>query len=268
MALALRAPECTLSLIVPCYNEEATIEATLDALDHLADRLLGRGVGVEVVAVDDASSDGTVERLASYATAEHMRLVVVRHERNRGKGAAIRTARAHCTGDIVVIQDADLEYDPADIPTLIAPIVDGRADAVIGSRFRGSAETRVLYFWHRVGNGVLTLLSNMVTDLNLTDMETGYKAFSREAFRIMQLTSSRFGIEPEIIARLSQMGARVYEVPIRYHGRTYAEGKKITWRDGAAALVHILRARASARRQMRLPERQRMLTPRYSALVS
>lgn len=264
MRIATAEPACTLSLVVPCYNEEATIDGTLEALYALEARLLDMGVGMEVVAVDDASGDGTAERLEAHAAARRMRLVVVRHARNRGKGAAIQTARAHCTGDIVVIQDADLEYDPVDIPLLIAPIVDGRADAVIGSRFGGSGEKRVLYFWHRVGNGALTILSNMFTDLNLTDMETGYKALSREAFRAMHLTNCRFGIEPEMVARLAQMGARVYEVPIRYHGRTYAEGKKITWRDGVAALGHILRARATAGRQGRLPQPRRALTPRWT----
>jgi glycosyltransferase involved in cell wall biosynthesis len=198
---------------------------------------------------------------------------LARHDVNRGKGAALRTGRDRVSGDIVIIQDADLEYDPDDIPRLIAPIVDGRADAVIGSRFGGSGEHRVLYFWHRVANGALTLLSNMLTDINLTDMESGYKAFTRDVFRTMHLTNDRFGIEPEIVARLSQMRARIYEIPISYHGRTYEEGKKITWRDGLAALGHIVRARLTARRQRRLeprpaPTRRSRATPPARAAIS
>jgi glycosyltransferase involved in cell wall biosynthesis len=245
-----------LSIVVPCYNEAPTIEGTLDALDGLRDRLTP-AIQVEIVAVDDGSRDGTADIIeARSRRAAHVRLV--RHAVNSGKGSAIRTARDHVRGDVVVIQDADLEYDPQDIPALIAPILSGAADAVLGSRFAGAGAHRVLYFWHRIGNGVLTLLSNMLTDLNVTDMETGYKAFRGEAFRLMHLTRSRFGIEPEMIARLSQMGARVYEVPISYHGRTYAEGKKITWRDGAAAIVHMFSARLTARRQPRLPVRARV----------
>jgi glycosyltransferase involved in cell wall biosynthesis len=176
----------------------------------------------------------------------------VTHKNNRGKGAAIQTSRSFVNGNIVVIQDADTEYNPEDIPLLIAPIVSGKADAVLGSRFSGAGTTRVLYFWHRVGNGWLTLMSNMFTNLNVTDMETGYKAFTRDAFLNMHLTRPRFGIEPEMIARLSQMGGRVYEVPISYYGRTYADGKKITWRDGAAAIYHILHAAFTRSRQQQL----------------
>ncbi|MGH7719582.1 MAG: glycosyltransferase family 2 protein [Gemmatimonadaceae bacterium] len=262
MTLFSTLPSVTLSVIVPCYNEEATIDGTLDALDALEERLSESGIAVEVIAVDDHSTDGTLARLRARATGREGRLVVARHDVNQGKGAAIVTARSHVTGDIVLVQDADLEYDPVDVPKLIGPILDGRADAVLGTRFGGSGAKRVLYFWHRVGNGALTLLSNMFTDLNVTDMETGYKAFSREVFRVMHLTNRRFGIEPEMVARLSQMGARVYEVPISYHGRTYAEGKKITWRDGVAAIMHIVRARFSAGAQRRLSPRRFVRTPR------
>jgi glycosyltransferase involved in cell wall biosynthesis len=246
-----------LSILIPCYNEEATIDATLDAVAAFAERM-APSLEVQVVTVDDASRDGTASRLQARAdTWDEGEFVFAQHPVNRGKGAAIQTARMHTTGDIVVIQDADLEYDPVDIPALIQPILEERADAVLGTRFGGSGAHRVLYFWHRMGNGGLTFLSNMFTNLNLTDMEVGYKAFRLEAFRLMHLTNQRFGIEPEIVARLSQMGARVYEVPISYHGRTYAEGKKITWRDGVAALGHILRAHLSSGSQRRLPVRMR-----------
>ncbi|MDQ3699164.1 MAG: glycosyltransferase family 2 protein [Gemmatimonadota bacterium] len=251
MAALRSARPVLLSLVMPCYNEESTIDAAIDAIDALAEQL-GPGIALEIVAVDDASSDGTFSRLSHQAGARGGAFKVVRHSENRGKGAAIQSARKAATGDIIIIQDADLEYDPVDIPRLIAPILAGRADAVIGSRFIGGGEHRVLYFWHRVANGILTLLSNMLTDLNLTDVETGYKAFTRGAFANMHLTNARFGIEPEIVARLAQMRARVYEVPVSYYGRTYAEGKKITWRDGIAAIGHILRARLSARSQPRL----------------
>ena len=244
--------ERTLSVLIPCYNEAATIDRTLDAVAALGRKLASDGITLQIVAVDDCSRDGTWERLTKRAEGSGGMMKIARHEVNRGKGSAIQTARGASTGDIVVIQDADLEYDPSDIPALIAPILDGYADAVCGTRFGGSAAHRVLYFYHRMGNGALTFLSNMFTNLNLTDMEVGYKAFTRDAFRIMHLTRERFGIEPEIVARLSQMGARVYEVPISYHGRTYAEGKKITWRDGIAAFWHILVASWTAASQERL----------------
>ncbi len=245
----------TLSVLIPCYNESTTIDRTLNAVLQLGDALAPSGLALQIVAVDDASRDGTVDRLSARAQESGGALVVARHPENRGKGAAIQTAREHATGDMVIIQDADLEYNPSDIPAMIAPILDGRADAVLGSRFAGGGAHRVLYFWHSLGNRGLTILSNMFTNLNLTDMEVGYKAFTMDAFRIMRLTNPRFGLEPEIVARLSQMGARVYEVPISYHGRTYAEGKKITWRDGIAALFHILRAHSSGALQPRLADK-------------
>jgi glycosyltransferase involved in cell wall biosynthesis len=251
--LTLRDTPITLSVLIPCYNEAATIDRTLDAVMALGDQLSPTGIVLQIVAVDDASKDATFSRLTERAKNAGGRMVVARHEQNRGKGAAIQTARDHATGDIAIIQDADLEYHPGDIPAVIAPILDGKADAVVGTRF-GAGSHRVLYFWHRLGNGGLTLLSNMFTNLNLTDMEVGYKAFTKRTFKLMHLTNPRFGIEPEIVARLAQMGARVYEVPISYHGRTYAEGKKITWKDGVAAFFHILRARLSSSKQQPLSD--------------
>lgn len=249
----------TLTLVIPCYNEAATIQATIAAVRTLGATLRSSGIAIEVIAVDDASTDRT-QTLLHELSAEDDTLRVVSHPANRGKGGAIQTARQHVTGDIVVIQDADLEYDPTDIPGLIRPILQGHADAVLGTRFGGSGAHRVLYFWHRIGNGVLTLLSNTFTNLNVTDMETGYKAFTRQVFMNMHLTRARFGIEPEIVARLGQMGARVYEVPINYYGRTYAEGKKITWRDGIAAFWHIVHAHVTAQAQPPLPSVPRAST--------
>jgi len=225
--------DVTLSVLVPAYNEGATVE-------HIMDRLALVPLRLEIVAVNDGSSDDTgahLDRLQALGKVHK----VVHHPVNRGKGAAIRTAIATATGDIMVVQDADLEYDPAELPDLIVPILDGRADAVFGSRFTGGGPHRVLYFWHRVGNGLLTLLSNMMTDLNLTDMETCYKMVRSDVMKSLVLTTDRFGFEPEITARLSQARARIYEMAISYSGRTYAEGKKIGWKDGIAAFWHILR---------------------------
>lgn len=256
----------TLSVLIPCYNEAATIDRTFDAVLEQRERLLELGLMLQIVAVDDASRDGTYDRLVERARCADGMIITARHEVNQGKGAAIQTARAHATGDIAIIQDADLEYDPVDIPRVLGPILEGQADAVIGTRFSGGGVHRVLYFWHRIGNLGVTLLSNIFTNLNLTDMEAGYKAFTMPAFRLMHLTNTRFGIEPEIVARLSQMGARVYEVPISYHGRTYAEGKKLTWHDGVAAVGHILRAHYSRGKQAKLVPTP--IAPRESGAAS
>lgn len=238
-----RATLC-LSVLVPVYNERDTIEV-------LIARVRAVPLRVELICVDDGSTDGTRDMLgALYAAGRIDRLIL--HARNRGKGAAIRTALAASTGDVVIVQDADLEYDPADWPALLEPILDGKADAVFGSRFLGGAH-RVLYYWHAVGNRLLTTVSNMFTNLNLTDMETCYKAMRGELARSLHLTSDRFGFEPEITARLAQTGARIYEVPISYAGRTYGEGKKIGWRDGVAALGHIVRFNVFSRAPAGVP---------------
>jgi glycosyltransferase involved in cell wall biosynthesis len=223
---------CRLSVIVPVYNEELSVAASIS-------RLRAVPLNLEIIVVDDKSTDSTraiLEDLEREGMIDRLLL----HERNRGKGAAVRSGIAHATGAVTVVQDADLEYDPYELPRLLEPIVDGRADAVFGSRFLGSPR-RVLYFWHRVGNGFLTLLSNMFTNVNLTDMETCYKMVRTDLIKSLPLVSERFGIEPELTARLARARARIYEVPISYNGRTYAEGKKIGWRDGAAAIWHILR---------------------------
>jgi glycosyltransferase involved in cell wall biosynthesis len=219
-----------LSVVIPVYNERATIE-------EIVRRVEAAGMASEILIVDDASTDGTREWLAEHAPGRFRLLL---HERNRGKGRALRTGFEAAAGDIVLVQDADLEYDPADYPVILEPIVKGRADVVIGSRFLGGPH-RVLYFWHYVGNRLLTTFSNLFTNVNLTDMECCYKAFRIEILRQLDLRSERFGIEPELVARVAQLHCRIYEVPVSYHGRDYAAGKKITWKDGLAALWHILR---------------------------
>ena len=222
----------TLSVLIPVYNERATIETIITQVRTVP-------VRKQIICVDDCSTDGTADILRAMKSAGTIDTLIF-HEVNRGKGAAIRTALAASTGNVVIVQDADLEYDPADWPTLLDPIVDGRADAVFGSRFLGGPH-RVLYFWHSVGNTALTMFSNMLTNLNLTDMETCYKAVRGDLARSLHLTSDRFGFEPEITARLAQRDARIYEVPVSYAGRTYAEGKKINWKDGIAAFWHTLK---------------------------
>jgi glycosyltransferase involved in cell wall biosynthesis len=196
-------------------------------------------IRMEIIVVDDGSSDGTRDLLPELAKKGLIDQLVF-HERNSGKGAALRTGFAKATGDVVVVQDADLEYDPSELALLLEPILSGKADAVYGSRFLGGPH-RVLFFWHQVGNSFLTLLSNMFTDLNLTDMETCYKMVRRELLQSLPLSADRFGIEPELTARLAQSGAKIYELPISYHGRSYAEGKKIGWRDGFSAIWSIVK---------------------------
>jgi glycosyltransferase involved in cell wall biosynthesis len=227
-------PPMTLSVVVPVYNEVRTI---VDVIERVVKAPVG--LAKEIIVVDDASTDGTRQLLESMLTAE---VRVIFHDVNRGKGAAIRTGIAHASGDIVLIQDADQEYDPRDYPLLLEPILEDQADVVFGNRFHGGPH-RVLYFWHYAGNRILTLLTNVLTGLNVTDMEVGYKVFRHDVLRRLTLKSDRFGFEPEVTVKVAKLGCRVYEVPIRYYGRTYKEGKKITWRDGVAALFHIVHYR-------------------------
>jgi glycosyltransferase involved in cell wall biosynthesis len=224
-----------LSIIMPVYNESGTImEITAKVMAVKSD------YAKELIIVDDASTDGTRDILKTFLGRNEVQIVF--HDRNRGKGAAIRTALEHATGNIILIQDADTEYDPEDYERLLEPILKNKADVVYGNRFHGEAH-RVLYFWHYLGNQALTFLSNMITNINLHDMEVGYKAFRSDVLRRIQLRSDRFGFEPEVTVKVAKLGCRVYEVPISYHGRTYAEGKKITWRDGIKAIWCLLRYR-------------------------
>ncbi|MBM4294876.1 MAG: glycosyltransferase family 2 protein [Deltaproteobacteria bacterium] len=224
-----------LSIVMPVYNEK-------DTLEEIMRQVQASPYDKEVIAVDDASKDGSRAILGRLAQ-QYENLKVFYHDRNQGKGAALRTAFAQVTGDVVIIQDADLEYRPADYPALLEPIEQGVADVVYGSRLVGARPHRVLYFWHYMGNKVVTTLSNMFTNLNLSDMEVGYKVFKAEVLKDIRIKSNRFGVEPELTAKVAKKGVRIYEVPISYHGRDYAHGKKITWRDGIAAIFHILRFR-------------------------
>jgi glycosyltransferase involved in cell wall biosynthesis len=222
-----------ISIVIPCYNEKNTIKQIVEAV---------RAAPIEnkeIIVVDDYSQDGTQAVLKDKISDMVDRIIY--HPVNRGKGAALRSGFAAATGDIILVQDADLEYSPKDYPALLEPIISGNADAVLGSRFMGGRPHRVLFFWHMAGNKFLTLLSNMFTNLNLTDMETGYKAFKASLIKSIQIEEDRFGVEPEIIAKLARKGCRIYEVGISYSGRTYAEGKKINWKDGVYALYAIIK---------------------------
>jgi glycosyltransferase involved in cell wall biosynthesis len=221
------------SIVIPCYNERNTIEKIVETVRNAPLE------NKEIVIVDDGSQDGTQsvlkERISQIVDQ------IIYHPVNRGKGAALRSGFAAASGDIILVQDADLEYDPADYPVLLEPLMSGKADAVFGSRFMGGRPHRVLFFWHMAGNRFLTLLSNIFTNLNLTDVETGYKAFKAPLIKAIQIEEDRFGVEPEITAKLARTGCRIYEVGISYSGRTYAEGKKINWKDGLRAIYAILR---------------------------
>ena len=228
----------TLSIVIPVFNEVNTLK---EVIGRVREVHLPQVARREIVIVDDYSTDGTRDLLATYKDQNGFKIVF--HDRNRGKGAALRTGIAETTGSIVLIQDADLEYDPQEYPKLMAPLLGGKADVVYGSRFAGGESKRVLYFWHSVGNKFLTTLSNMFTNINLTDMETCYKVFRGEVIRSIRIEEDRFGFEPEVTSKVARMGCRIYEVGISYSGRTYAEGKKINWKDGVRAVWCILKYR-------------------------
>ena len=221
-----------LSIIIPCYNESKTINSLIEAVKKSPVKKR------EIIIVDDGSKDGTRDILSELNDPE---VRVIFHAQNQGKGAALRTGFNEAKGDICIVQDADLEYDPQEFQIVIQPILDGKADVVFGSRFQGGRPHRVVYFWHRIGNGLLTLMSNFFTDLNLSDMETCYKAFRREVIQSINIKENRFGFEPEVTAKISKMNIRIYEVGISYYGRTYDEGKKIGWRDGFRAIYCIIK---------------------------
>ena len=221
-----------LSIIIPCYNESKTILSLIEAVKK------SPVTNREIIVVDDGSNDGSTDILNKLQDPE---VCVIFHAKNKGKGAALRTGFQAAKGDICIVQDADLEYDPQEFPLVIQPILDGKADVVFGSRFQSGRPHRVVYFWHRIGNGLLTLMSNLFTDLNLSDMETCYKAFRREVIQSVNIRENRFGFEPEVTAKISKMNIRIYEVGISYYGRTYDEGKKIGWKDGVRAIYCILK---------------------------
>ncbi|HZP84531.1 MAG TPA: glycosyltransferase family 2 protein [Chthonomonadaceae bacterium] len=236
LARLAKPQDYTLSVLIPVYNERETL---LEILERVRDVEIKK----EIVLVDDGSQDGTRDLMRDLIEGKYPDVKVVYHEKNQGKGAAIRTAIQHATGDYMIIQDADLEYDPREYYALLEPILDGRADVVFGSRFLGGGAHRVHFFWHRMGNGLLTLLSNMLTNLNLTDMEVCYKVFKAEVLKNINLKSNRFDFEPEITAKVAKKRYRIYEVPISYSGRDYDEGKKIGWRDGVQAIWTIFKYR-------------------------